>query len=197
MATHSSILARKIPWTEELGGLQSMESQESDMTQPLNNNIHEHSDGNTLSICQWCAEKQTTRCWHPNATGWTNSQAWSQNESQTDKVNPEEKFADLFFIILWFTQSSQWISEWNMSQKTQVRKNTMLLCISKHCSMISSKKLNRCFPYPSYASMTDLFYETSIGNMDLILANTKICYPWAVGYVQGDQAPGTFESPPE
>ena len=24
MATHSSILVRKIPWTEELGGLQSM-----------------------------------------------------------------------------------------------------------------------------------------------------------------------------
>ena len=27
MATHSSILAWKIPWTEELGGLHSMESQ--------------------------------------------------------------------------------------------------------------------------------------------------------------------------
>ena len=27
MATHSSILALKIPWTEELGGLQSMGSQ--------------------------------------------------------------------------------------------------------------------------------------------------------------------------
>ena len=27
MATHSRILAWKIPWTEELGGLQSMESQ--------------------------------------------------------------------------------------------------------------------------------------------------------------------------
>ena len=32
MATHSSILAWRIPWTEELGGLQSMESQELDMT---------------------------------------------------------------------------------------------------------------------------------------------------------------------
>ena len=28
MATHSSILAREIPWTEEPGGLQSMWSQE-------------------------------------------------------------------------------------------------------------------------------------------------------------------------
>ena len=33
MATHSSILAGKIPWTEEPGGLQSMGSQESDTTQ--------------------------------------------------------------------------------------------------------------------------------------------------------------------
>ena len=30
MATHSSILAWRIPWREEPGGLQSMESQESD-----------------------------------------------------------------------------------------------------------------------------------------------------------------------
>ena len=30
MATHSSILAREIPWTEELDGLQSMGLQESD-----------------------------------------------------------------------------------------------------------------------------------------------------------------------
>ena len=33
MITHSSILACKIPWTEEPGGLQTMGSQESDMTQ--------------------------------------------------------------------------------------------------------------------------------------------------------------------
>ena len=34
-ATHSSILARKIAWTEEPGGLQSMGSQESDTTERL------------------------------------------------------------------------------------------------------------------------------------------------------------------
>ena len=33
MATHSSILAWKIPWTEEPGRLQSMGSQESDMAE--------------------------------------------------------------------------------------------------------------------------------------------------------------------
>ena len=32
MATHSSILAWEIPWTEEPGGLQSMGSQERDTT---------------------------------------------------------------------------------------------------------------------------------------------------------------------
>ena len=33
MAIHSSILAWEIPWTEEPGGLQSMESQELGMTE--------------------------------------------------------------------------------------------------------------------------------------------------------------------
>ena len=33
MATHSSILAWRIPWTEEPGGLLSMELQELDMTE--------------------------------------------------------------------------------------------------------------------------------------------------------------------
>ena len=32
MVNHSSILACRIPWTEELGGLQSMGLQESDTT---------------------------------------------------------------------------------------------------------------------------------------------------------------------
>ena len=33
MVTHSNILAWRIPWTEEPGGLQSMGSQELDMTE--------------------------------------------------------------------------------------------------------------------------------------------------------------------
>ena len=33
VATHSSILAWRIPWTEEPGRLQSMGTQESDMTE--------------------------------------------------------------------------------------------------------------------------------------------------------------------
>ena len=35
MATHSSILAWRIPWTEELGGLQSTGHKELDMTERL------------------------------------------------------------------------------------------------------------------------------------------------------------------
>ena len=35
MATHSSVLAWRIPWTEEPGGLQSMRLQELDMTEQL------------------------------------------------------------------------------------------------------------------------------------------------------------------
>ena len=35
MATHSRILAWRIPWTEKLGGLQSMGCKESDTTEQL------------------------------------------------------------------------------------------------------------------------------------------------------------------
>ena len=40
MATHFSILAWRIPRTEEAGGLQSMQSQESDMAEPPSTYMH-------------------------------------------------------------------------------------------------------------------------------------------------------------
>ena len=40
MATHSNILAWRIPWTEELGGLQSMRGNESNMTERLSKHTH-------------------------------------------------------------------------------------------------------------------------------------------------------------
>ena len=40
MATHSSILAWKIPWTEEPGGIQSMGSPDSDTIYRLNHHHH-------------------------------------------------------------------------------------------------------------------------------------------------------------
>ena len=43
MATHSSILAWRIPWMEELGGLQSMGRKELDTTERLH--FHSHNEG--------------------------------------------------------------------------------------------------------------------------------------------------------
>ena len=43
MATHSSILAWRIPWTEEPGGLQSKRSKESDTAEPPS--MHYVSEG--------------------------------------------------------------------------------------------------------------------------------------------------------
>ena len=40
MATHSSILAWRIPWREELGGLQSTGRKQSDMTERLHFHFH-------------------------------------------------------------------------------------------------------------------------------------------------------------
>ena len=47
MATHSSILARVIPWTEEPGGLQSVESQRN-MTEWLSTTLKEEVSGSLL-----------------------------------------------------------------------------------------------------------------------------------------------------
>ena len=43
MATHSSILAWRIPWTEEPGGLQSMGLQELGTTEKLSTHTHTHA----------------------------------------------------------------------------------------------------------------------------------------------------------
>ena len=40
MATHSSILAWRIPWTEQPGRLQSMESQSDTTERPTHKEIH-------------------------------------------------------------------------------------------------------------------------------------------------------------
>ena len=49
MATHSSILAWRTPWTKEPGGLQSMELQRLDMTERLTH-THTASSGETEKI---------------------------------------------------------------------------------------------------------------------------------------------------
>ena len=56
MATHSSILAWRIPWTEELGGLQSTGRKESDTTERL----HFHLTGSILESWRFRAHAQGT-----------------------------------------------------------------------------------------------------------------------------------------
>ena len=57
MAIHSSILAWKIPWTEEPGRLQSMGSQESDTTYQLNHIMWKAGMDEAQSWNQDCWEK--------------------------------------------------------------------------------------------------------------------------------------------
>ena len=53
MATHFSILARRIPWTEEPGGLQSMGHRELDMIERVH--IHTHTLTYTHIVGCMCA----------------------------------------------------------------------------------------------------------------------------------------------
>ena len=57
MATHSSILAWKIPWTEEPSRLQFTVSQESDMTQRLDRYHHHHLIVQNWNIFWICLKK--------------------------------------------------------------------------------------------------------------------------------------------
>ena len=66
MATHSSILAWRIPWTEEPGVLQSMGSQELDMTEQSNNRAMAFHGTST-------APKRTI--WKPGHWGWCGERA--------------------------------------------------------------------------------------------------------------------------
>ena len=49
MATHSSVFAWKIPWTEEPGGLQPMDCKELDTTEATENSTYLHLD--TFLLC--------------------------------------------------------------------------------------------------------------------------------------------------
>ena len=55
MATHSSILAWRIPWTEEPGGLQSMDDKESGMTERAFTRTHDLESNFNLDILGFLA----------------------------------------------------------------------------------------------------------------------------------------------
>ena len=60
MATHSSILTWKIPWTEESGRLQSMGSQELDMTEQLTLSLFKAR--NSVCVCMCVDPHMRGRC---------------------------------------------------------------------------------------------------------------------------------------
>ena len=76
MVTHSSILSWRIQWREEPGGLQSMGSQESDMTEHVHrarnrsvqfsrsvvsNSLQSHGLQRTRLLCPWNSPGKNTR----------------------------------------------------------------------------------------------------------------------------------------
>ena len=58
MATHSSVLAWKIPWTERLGGLQSTGLKESDTTEGLHLLFTFNSFSHVLKVHLCCSTCQ-------------------------------------------------------------------------------------------------------------------------------------------
>ena len=75
MATHSSVLVWRIPWTEEPDGLQSMGSQDSDTTEWLNHNNRKAGNGTK----QWLLlHNQKEACSPPRGqTGHHSVPDWS------------------------------------------------------------------------------------------------------------------------
>ena len=59
-ATHSSILAWRIPWAEEPGGLQSIDHKESDMTKVSIHTLHYVSIVEALCISSYLFSKELT-----------------------------------------------------------------------------------------------------------------------------------------
>ena len=81
MATHSSTIAWKIPWTEEPGRLQSMGSLESDTTEQLLS---------LLTSMHWRRKWQPTPVFFPGESqGWgslVGCHLWGCTESDTTEV---------------------------------------------------------------------------------------------------------------
>ena len=80
MATHSSILAWEIPWTEEPGGLQSMGSQESDTTETTISLFHRTEPSGTHSrraTALWFRIVPGSRCLLTRTTAHMSSHCWT------------------------------------------------------------------------------------------------------------------------
>ena len=70
MATHSSVLAWRIPWTEELGGLQSTGRKESDMTERLHFHFHFEGKVNRIYQRRLLGVRKRTQGRHQGLSDW-------------------------------------------------------------------------------------------------------------------------------
>ena len=92
MATHSSTFAWKIPWTEEPGGLQSMRSLGTDMTErlhfPFSLSCIGEGNGNLLQCS--CLENPRDRgAWWAAVYGVTQSQTRLKQLSSSSSIITE------------------------------------------------------------------------------------------------------------
>ena len=93
MATHSSILAWRIPWTEELGGLQSTGRKESDMTERLHFHFHKLQRGKFKIHAMFLVKKmQIIKCISSCINVWINC-----NSNQNVKISqcPWQTYFDM------------------------------------------------------------------------------------------------------
>ena len=84
MAAHSSILDWRIPWTEEPGGLQSLRSQELDMTERLSNNRAMAFHGTSAA-----AQRAV---WKPGHRGWCGERAIGPSRHESTATSCEARY---------------------------------------------------------------------------------------------------------
>ena len=102
MAHHSSTLAWKIPWTEEPGGLQSMGSLESDMTEKL----HFHfslsctgeGSGNPLQ-CSCLENPRDGEAWWAAVYGVAQSRTRLKRLSSSSRIIPRTIIFKILYLI--------------------------------------------------------------------------------------------------
>ena len=77
MSTHSSILAWRIPWTEEPGRLSKWDRRELDMTEQLSFHFLHHFEALVISHVQFFATLWTVLCQTPLSMGFFRQEYWS------------------------------------------------------------------------------------------------------------------------
>ena len=129
MATHSSILAWRIPWTEEPGRLQSMGSQRvghnlatlqlysnGDWMSLLRSNIHTPTrictkvdrDGHVMSNYRWAAAAESS-LWFIPKRAYSRAQCLSDTSKKMETQIPQLQ-AEVY------QQNKQWSQKWCISQ---------------------------------------------------------------------------------